>query len=105
MSIIDQCFDNNENFAFDLLKQPAVAFNDIYPLQLARKINCKSFLASKCVQKYLDHQCFVLLVDYFPLNIYNEYQSEIQILPISITEIILHICFWSFIIEEIRQVI
>ncbi|CAF4268379.1 unnamed protein product, partial [Rotaria sordida] len=48
---------------------------------------------------------FVLLVDYFPLNIYNEYQSEIQILPISITEIILHICFWSFIIEEIRQVI
>ncbi|CAF1049400.1 unnamed protein product [Rotaria sordida] len=46
---------------------------------------------------------FVLLVDYFPLNIYNEYQSEIQILPISITEIILHICFWSFIIEEIRQ--
>ncbi|CAF1049419.1 unnamed protein product [Rotaria sordida] len=58
MSIIDQCFDNNENFAFDLLKQPAVAFNDIYPLQLARKINCKSFLASKCVQKYLDHQWF-----------------------------------------------
>ncbi|CAF3928997.1 unnamed protein product [Rotaria sordida] len=130
MSIIDQCFDNNENFAFDLLKQPAVAFNDIYPLQVARKINCKSFLASQCVQKYLDHQwfgcinykrtainfrifyilflglfSFVLLVDYFPLNIYNEYQSEIQILPISITEIILHICFWSFIIEEIRQVI
>ncbi|CAF4070734.1 unnamed protein product, partial [Rotaria sordida] len=58
MSIIDQCFDNDENFAIDLLKQPAVAFNNIYPLQLARKINCKSFLASKCVQKYLDHQWF-----------------------------------------------
>ncbi|CAF4193855.1 unnamed protein product, partial [Rotaria sordida] len=54
--IIYQCFDNDENFAIDLLKQPAVAFNDIYPLQLARKINCKSFLASKCVQKYLDYQ-------------------------------------------------
>ncbi|CAF4050025.1 unnamed protein product [Rotaria sordida] len=207
MSIIDQCFDNDENFAIDLLKQPAVAFNEIYPLQLARKVNCKSFLASKCVQKYLDHQwfgcinykrtainfrvflcslffplfpifciflpytqerkkmirstqsqskvsqwtkmyhfiesvqqeeknyvswydkikyfyeapivrfyyymifyilflglfSFVLLVDYFPLNIYNEHQSSIQILSIPITEIILHICFWSFIIEEMRQ--
>ncbi|CAF3607748.1 unnamed protein product [Rotaria sp. Silwood1] len=103
MSIIDRCLDNDENFAINLLKHPAVAFNDIYPLQLARKVNCKSFLASKCVQKYLDHQCFVLLVNYFPLNIYNERQSGIQMLPIPITEIILHICFWSFIIEEIRQ--
>ncbi|CAF4934917.1 unnamed protein product [Rotaria sp. Silwood1] len=207
MSIIDRCLDNDENFAINLLKHPAVAFNDIYPLQLARKVNCKSFLASKCVQKYLDHQwfgcinykrtainfrvflcslffplfpifciflpytqkrkkmrrstqnqskisqwtemnhfigsvqqeekeyvswydkikyfyeapivrfyyytifyilflglfSFVLLVNYFPLNIYNERQSGIQMLPIPITEIILHICFWSFIIEEIRQ--
>ncbi|CAF5014336.1 unnamed protein product, partial [Rotaria sp. Silwood1] len=207
MSIIDRCLDNDENFAINLLKHPAVAFYDIYPLQLARKVNCKSFLASKCVQKYLDHQwfgcinykrtainfrvflcslffplfpifciflpytqkrkkmrrstqnqskisqwtemnhfigsvqqeekeyvswydkikyfyeapivrfyyytifyilflglfSFVLLVNYFPLNIYNERQSGIQMLPIPITEIILHICFWSFIIEEIRQ--
>ncbi|CAF3552086.1 unnamed protein product [Rotaria sp. Silwood1] len=207
MSIIDRCFDNDEHFAVDLLKRPAVAFNNVNPLQLARKVNCKSFLASKCVQKYLDHQwfgyinykrtainfrvflcslffpllpifciflpyiqkheqiirstrdqskvsqstmihnviesvqhkgknhvpwsekiryfyeapivrfyyymiffilflglfSFVLLVDYFPLNIYNEHRSGIQYLRIPITEIILHICFWSFIIEEIRQ--
>ncbi|CAF1118720.1 unnamed protein product [Rotaria sordida] len=165
MSIIDRCFDNDERFAVDLLKRPAVAFNDVYPLQLARKVNCRSFLASKCVQKYLDHQwfgcinykrtainfrvflcslffpllpifciflpyiqkhkkiiqstrdqsnvsrstmmhnviSFVLLVDYFPLNIYNERRSSIQNLRIPITEIILHICFWSFIIEEMRQ--
>ncbi|CAF1071818.1 unnamed protein product [Rotaria sordida] len=207
MSIIDRCFDNDERFAVDLLKRPAVAFNDVYPLQLARKVNCRSFLASKCVQKYLDHQwfgcinykrtainfrvflcslffpllpifciflpyiqkhkkiiqstrdqsnvsrstmmhnvirsiqhkekndvpwsdkiryfyqapivrfyyymiffilflglfSFVLLVDYFPLNIYNERRSSIRNLRIPITEIILHICFWSFIIEEMRQ--
>ncbi|CAF1117491.1 unnamed protein product [Rotaria sordida] len=46
---------------------------------------------------------FVLLVDYFPLNIYNERRSSIRNLRIPITEIILHICFWSFIIEEMRQ--
>ncbi|CAF3508465.1 unnamed protein product [Rotaria sordida] len=207
MSIIDRCFDNDERFAVDLLKRPAVAFNDVYPLQLARKVNCRSFLASKCVQKYLNHQwfgcinykrtainfrvflcslffpllpifciflpyiqkhkkiiqstrdqsnvsrpsmmhnvirsiqhkekndvpwsdkiryfyqapivrfyyymiffilflglfSFVLLVDYFPLNIYNERRSSIRNLRIPITEIILHICFWSFIIEEMRQ--
>ncbi|CAF4721359.1 unnamed protein product, partial [Rotaria sp. Silwood2] len=58
MSIIDRCFDHDEHFAVDLLKRPAVAFNDVYPLKLARKATCKSFLASKCVQKYLDHQWF-----------------------------------------------
>ncbi|CAF4288157.1 unnamed protein product, partial [Rotaria sp. Silwood2] len=58
MSIIDRCFDHDEHFAVDLLKRPAVAFNNVYPLQLARKATCKSFLASKCVQKYLDHQWF-----------------------------------------------
>ncbi|CAF1207939.1 unnamed protein product [Rotaria sp. Silwood1] len=212
MSIIDRCFDNDEEFAVDILKYPAVAFYDVYPLQLARKANCELFLASKCVQKYLDHQWFgcinykrkaidfrvflcslffplipifciflpyvqkhknvlkmirrtqdqskfsqlmmmhniiiepvqykkkknyvqwsdrikyfyqapivrfyyyvifyiiflilfsdVLLVDYFPLNIYNERRSGIQNLRIPITEIFLHICIWSLIIEEIRQ--
>ncbi|CAF5160288.1 unnamed protein product [Rotaria sp. Silwood1] len=58
MSIIDRCFDNDEEFAVDILKYPAVAFYDVYPLQLARKANCELFLASKCVQKYLDHQWF-----------------------------------------------
>ncbi|CAF4667214.1 unnamed protein product, partial [Rotaria sp. Silwood2] len=45
----------------------------------------------------------VLLVDYFPLNIYNERRSGIQNLPIPITEMFLHICIWSLVIEEIRQ--
>ncbi|CAF1182602.1 unnamed protein product, partial [Didymodactylos carnosus] len=46
---------------------------------------------------------FVLLVDYFPLNIYGETRSGIQNLLIPSTEIILHICFWGLIIDEIYQ--
>jgi hypothetical protein len=56
MSIIDRCFDNDENFAVDLLKQPAVAFNNVQPLKLAEQAECQEFLASKCVQKHLDHK-------------------------------------------------
>jgi hypothetical protein len=56
MSIIDRCFDNDENFAVDILKRPSDAFNKVDPLQLARKANCRSFLASKCVQRYLDNE-------------------------------------------------
>jgi hypothetical protein len=47
---------------------------------------------------------YVLLVDYFPLNIYGEKRSGIQNLPIPITEIVLHIFIWSLIIDEIYQV-
>jgi hypothetical protein len=53
MSIIDRCFDDDEEFAVDLLKQPAVAFDNIEPLKLAEQAGCRTFLASKCVQKYL----------------------------------------------------
>ncbi|CAF0835257.1 unnamed protein product [Adineta steineri] len=206
-SIIDRCFDNDDNFAVDLLKRPTASFFDADPLPLALKSNCRSFLASKCVQRYLDNEwfgyinykrkainfriflctlffpllpifCFflpyvqkhkkmarsardhskvsqptmihnviepekrkritcspkleklsyfyhapivrfyyymiffvsflglfsyVLLVDYFPFNIYNERRSGIQNLHIPITEIILHVCVWCLIIEEIRQ--
>jgi hypothetical protein len=56
MSIIDRCFDNDENFAVDIIKRPAAAFEDSYPLEIARKSNCKAFLASKCVQGYLDNE-------------------------------------------------
>ncbi|CAF4854401.1 unnamed protein product [Rotaria sp. Silwood1] len=207
MSIIDRCFDSDENFAVDLLKHSAVAFNDTDRLLLARKADCRSFLASKCVQRYLDNEwfghinykrrtinfrvflcslflplipifctflpyvekhknivsstqdrsrgsqstmmnndiehiqhkrkknvpwtdrisyfyqapivrfyyytiffiiflllfSFVLLVDYFPLNVYGERRSGFQNLKLSATEIILHICIWSLIAEEIRQ--
>ncbi len=47
---------------------------------------------------------FVLLVDYFPLNVYNERRSGYKYLRIPITETILHICLWSLILEEVRQV-
>lgn len=56
MSIIDRCFDNEESFAIDLLKQQAVAFDNVDPLKLAEQAECRAFLASKCVQKYLDQQ-------------------------------------------------
>jgi hypothetical protein len=56
MSIIDRCFDNDEDFAVNLLKQPAVAFDNVEPLKLAEQAKCRAFLASKCVQKHLDHK-------------------------------------------------
>ena len=56
MSIIDRCFDNDENFAVDIIKRPSDVFNKVKPLYIARKADCRSFLASKCVQRYLDNQ-------------------------------------------------
>ena len=55
MAIIDRCFDIDENFAVDIVKRQAYAFNDIEPLKFAQKSNCRSFLASKCVQRHLDN--------------------------------------------------
>jgi len=56
MSIIDRCFDKDENFAVDILKRPAAPFGNIYPLTIAQKSTSKPFLASKCVQRYLDNE-------------------------------------------------
>jgi len=56
MSIIDRCFDNDENFGVDILKRPIAAFSDIKPLHLAEKSDSRAFLASKCVQRYLDNE-------------------------------------------------
>lgn len=56
MAIIDRCFDNDENFAVDLLKRPLAPFQDVKPLRLAQRSNSRSFLASKCVQRYLDNE-------------------------------------------------
>lgn len=47
---------------------------------------------------------YVILFDYFPLNIYNEKRSNIYGLPLPITEIILHIFLTSIAIEEFHQV-
>ncbi|CAF3116093.1 unnamed protein product [Rotaria socialis] len=208
-SIIDQCFANDVFFGVNILKQPAVAFNNLQLLSVAQRAECQSFLASDCVQKYLDHKWFgninykrqaiyfrvflcsiifplipifavflpyvhehreivrsnknqskyrnpamvrtvivsdndpvggsipwskrisyfyrapivrfyyniiffalflslfsyVILFDYFPLNIYGESRSNIKNLPLPISEILLHICLWSLIVEELRQFI
>ena len=56
MSIIDRCFHNDEEFAVDLLKQPAVMFDNVQPLELAEEAECRAFLASECVQRYLDYK-------------------------------------------------
>ncbi len=55
-SIIDRCFDNDDNFGVDLLKRPTAAFYGVNPLTLALKSDCRSFLASKCVQRYVDNE-------------------------------------------------
>lgn len=54
-TIIDRCFDNDENFAVDIVKRPAVSLYDVHPLQLAQKSDSRMFLASKCVQRHLDN--------------------------------------------------
>jgi len=58
MSIIDRCFDNDEQFGVELLKQNALAFDNIEPLKVAQEADCRVFLASRCVQRYLDNQWF-----------------------------------------------
>lgn len=58
MSIIDRCFDNDEYFGVELLKQPALAFDNVDPLKIAQEADCRIFLASKCVQRHLDNQWF-----------------------------------------------
>ncbi|UJR12701.1 hypothetical protein I4U23_016875 [Adineta vaga] len=57
-SIIDRCFDNDEEFAVDMLKRPSNVFYGTTPLHLALKGNCRSFIASKCVQKYVNNEWF-----------------------------------------------
>ncbi len=60
-AIIDRCFENDRDFAINILRRPAVEFYDVNPLVLALKANGRAFLASKCVQKYLDNKWYVLI--------------------------------------------
>ena len=53
---------------------------------------------------FLGLYSFVLLVDFYPLNINGGYRSGIHNLPLPITEMCLHICIWGVITEELRQV-
>ncbi|CAF3425733.1 unnamed protein product [Rotaria socialis] len=48
---------------------------------------------------------YTILFDYFPLNIYQEKRSNINRLPIPITELIVHIFLVSIAFDELRQII
>ncbi|CAF0783238.1 unnamed protein product [Didymodactylos carnosus] len=102
-AMIDLCFDDEEQFALKLLDVQSKQFFNSKILDLAEEIDSRPFLATRTVQNYVDNECFVLLVDYFPLNKNGGRRSGHDI-PIPITEIILHICMASLIIEEIRQI-
>jgi hypothetical protein len=55
-SIIDRCFQSDRDFAINILRRPAIAFYNELPLDVALPGNCRRFLASKCVQKFLDNE-------------------------------------------------
>ncbi|CAF0797093.1 unnamed protein product [Didymodactylos carnosus] len=57
-ALIDKCFDNDENFAVDIVKRKAVALFNYDPRRLAKDAGCRSFLASRCVQRYLDNKWY-----------------------------------------------
>jgi hypothetical protein len=56
--VIDRCFESDRDFAINILRRPAIAFYNIHPLKLAVRANCRAFLASHCVQKYLDNEWY-----------------------------------------------
>ncbi|CAF2170894.1 unnamed protein product [Rotaria magnacalcarata] len=215
--IIDQCFAEDRRLAIGIIENNAVAFYNYKPLKIAKRADCKAFLASDTIDEYLSHRwydefdrryqplnihisvwvflasvflpllpivavlwppiykksstksketnklvqypmilpnelistpektpdklcsklsevgkrikdfydapvvkfyyhfifffsflvlfSYVLLVDYLPLNLYGDKRSGIRNLPISISEIVLHIYMLSFIIDELYQFI
>jgi hypothetical protein len=52
--IIDKCFAQNEKFALQVLTTKSKLYFDYSPLELAKETDSRAFLATKCVQKYLD---------------------------------------------------
>jgi hypothetical protein len=59
--VIDRCFENDRDFAIHIIGRSAVSFYDENPLKVALKGNSREFLASKCVQKYLDNEWYALI--------------------------------------------
>ena len=53
-NIIDECYKKDQELAIGILDQPAVAFYRCKPLDVARRADCRSFLASETVKKSLD---------------------------------------------------
>jgi hypothetical protein len=56
--IIDNCFTKDNSFAIKLLDSKAIAFYNCKPLDVARRSNCKTFLASNTVQEHLDDKWY-----------------------------------------------
>lgn len=58
------CFAENDQFALDILTKQSPLFFNENPLQIAKEINSKAFLATKTVQCYLDRQWYGYLQEY-----------------------------------------
>ena len=56
--IIEACYHIKEDFAVEILTADSKLYFDYSPLQLAKENNSRSFLATKCVHKYLDKQWY-----------------------------------------------
>lgn len=56
--IIDICYRTEEDFAIEILTTNSKLYFNYSPLELAKQNNSRSFLATKCVQKYLDKQWY-----------------------------------------------
>ena len=75
------CFNENEEFALDILTKKSPMYFNKDPLQIAKDINCRAFLATKTVQRYLDQKW------YGPLNEYDRSHLWISSL-VSFTQLI-----------------
>jgi hypothetical protein len=56
--IIDECFAQDKNLALNLLGCKAAAFYHCTPLDVARRSDCRGFLASDTVQRHLDQKWY-----------------------------------------------
>ncbi|CAF4234300.1 unnamed protein product, partial [Rotaria sp. Silwood2] len=95
---------NNVDF-INLMIQNGASIEDLNIEQLTQnefKIFCARILTFFFI--FLILFSYVLLVDYFPLNRGGEKRSGIRDLRIPISEIVLHIYLWNFIVDEINQV-
>jgi hypothetical protein len=68
--IIDKCFTQNEQLALQILTTKSKLYFDYSPLSLATEASSRSFLATKCVQKYLDQLWYGNIVEHGYHKIY-----------------------------------
>ncbi|CAF3895452.1 unnamed protein product [Rotaria magnacalcarata] len=75
--IIDQCFAEDRRLAIGIIENNAVAFYNYKPLKIAKRADCKAFLASDTIDEYLSHRW------------YDEFDRQYQ--PLN-----MHISVWVF---------